>query len=183
MQNRIRVQKIKKTTRQILESNRERNSPLRSEFILCAHNIRSMYNVGSLFRSADAFDIHELWLSGITPNPPRPEISKTALGAEETVTWRYIEELDKSIGELKSQGFTICGLEQTFGSISINSYKPESSKICLILGNEVTGIDDEIISLIDHFLEIPQFGEKHSLNVSVAAGIGIYAFFDKLYRD
>jgi len=174
------VQGIKKSTRQILESNRKRNSPLRSEFILCAHNIRSMYNVGSLFRSADAFDIHELWLSGFTPSPPRPEITKTALGAEETVEWRQIDDLNQSIRILKNNGYTICGLEQTFGSISINSYKPQSSKICLILGNEVTGIDDEVLSLIDQFLEIPQFGEKHSLNVSVAAGIGIYAFFDKL---
>jgi 23S rRNA (guanosine2251-2'-O)-methyltransferase len=174
------VQEIKKSTRQILESNRKRQSPLKNKFILCAHNIRSMHNVGSLFRSADAFGVHSLWLSGFTPNPPRPEISKTALGAETTVNWKKIEDINQCIYELKEDGYQICGLEQTFESKLLTTFQPETEKICLILGNEVTGINDELIPRIDHFLEIPQFGEKHSLNVSVAAGIGLYAFLDKM---
>jgi 23S rRNA (guanosine2251-2'-O)-methyltransferase len=173
------LKNFKKTTRQILESNRARYSPLKEGFILCAHDIRSMYNVGSLFRSADAFGIHSLWLSGFTPCPPRPEISKTALGAEETVQWVRIKDINHALSDLKRKGYLICGLEQTYESKSLVSFNPQSRKICLLLGNEVTGIDEELLPLTDHFLEIPQYGEKHSLNVSVAAGISLYAFLEK----
>ena len=169
----------KLSTRQILEQNKKRNSPLRSSFILWLHDIRSMHNVGAAFRSADAFGIRELWLSGFTPIPPRPEISKTALGAEENVNWKQILDEKKAITELKQKNYTLLGLEQTDKSILIQDYKISEKPICLLLGNEVTGLDSNLLPYLDDTVEIPQFGIKHSLNVSVAAGIALYAFLDK----
>ncbi|MEX0994978.1 MAG: TrmH family RNA methyltransferase [Balneolaceae bacterium] len=171
---------IKKTTKEILSINQKRDSPLKSDFILWAHNIRSLHNVGALFRSSDSFGISELLLSGFTPVPPRPEISKTALGAEEYVPWRFIHSCQNESKKLKNTGYTIFGLEQTHTSELLTEMKVYTNKNCLILGNEVTGLDDNLLPLIDRFVEIPQFGEKHSLNVSVAAGIALYAFLSKL---
>ncbi|MEX1062105.1 MAG: TrmH family RNA methyltransferase [Balneolaceae bacterium] len=172
--------KAKKTTRQILADNKKRVSPLAPHFILMAHNIRSLYNVGSLFRSADVFGIRSVFLSGFTPAPPRAEISKTALGAEETVHWRKIENPVEQIRALKTRDYRIYGLEQTVTGEFLPGHRVTAGKICLLLGNEVTGIDEELIPLVDQFVEIPQYGEKHSLNVSVAAGIALYAFLVKM---
>ena len=166
----------KLTTRQILEKNISRSSPLRGQFILWLHDIRSLHNVGAAFRNADAFGIYQLWLSGFTPVPPRPEITKTAIGAEEHVTWKRIEEPSSAIERLKENGYRIIALEQTNESIPIWQYKHGNKPICLIVGNEVTGIDEEILAEIDDAVEIPQYGMKHSLNVSVAAGVALYAF-------
>lgn len=141
-----------------------------------------MHNVGAAFRSADAFGVHELWLSGFTPLPPRPEITKTAIGAEEHVAWRAIDNEIKMIQELKEKGYKIAGLEQTNQSIMIQDFSLSQHPVCLILGNEVTGIDPTLLPHLDIVLEIPQFGMKHSLNVSVAAGVALYAFFQK-YSD
>ncbi len=138
-----------------------------------------MHNVGAAFRCADAFGIKELWLSGFTPTPPRPEITKTAIGAEEHVAWKKIEDLSRGIQELKENNYRLLALEQTDASIPIQDYKVGSQPVCLILGNEVTGIDAELLAHIDDAIEIPQFGMKHSLNVSVAAGVALYAFFQK----
>jgi tRNA G18 (ribose-2'-O)-methylase SpoU len=138
-----------------------------------------MHNVGAAFRSADAFGIKELWLSGFTPTPPRPEISKTALGAEENVAWKQIKDEKKAVSDLKNQNYTLLGLEQTDKSIMLQDYILSEKPICLILGNEVTGIDSNLLPYLDDTIEIPQFGMKHSLNVSVAAGIALYAFMDK----
>lgn len=146
------------------------------------HNIRSLHNVGSAFRSCDAFGVNELWLSGYTPVPPRPEITKTAIGAEEHVNWKQVQNPADAITNLKQAGYSVIGLEQTDGSILLNEFVPESDKICLVVGNEVTGIDDELLPHIDLFVEIPQFGMKHSLNVSVASGIALYSFMDKLSK-
>ncbi|MBE9048783.1 RNA methyltransferase [Pleurocapsales cyanobacterium LEGE 10410] len=170
----------KLTTRQIYAKNNQRISPLRDHTILWLHNIRSMHNVGAAFRSADAFGIKSLCLSGYTPKPPRAEITKTALGAEEHVSWEYIDDWEAEINRLKEAGYTVAGLEQTDHSLLMNDWSPPSKKICLILGNEVTGIDSDLISMLDVAIEIPQFGMKHSLNVSVACGIGLYALFEKL---
>ena len=175
--NRSNLKKL--TTKQIFERNRKRTSPLAESFILWLHDVRSMHNVGAAFRSADAFGIHELWLSGFTPLPPRPEITKTAIGAEEHVAWRAIENEQKAIKELKEKGYEIAGLEQTDNSIMIQNYRLPDKPVCLILGNEVTGIDSSLLPRLDIALEIPQFGMKHSLNVSVAAGVALYAFFQK----
>lgn len=171
----------KLTTRQILERNLNRISPLGSHFILWMHNIRSLHNVGAVFRSADAFGISELRLSGHTPVPPRPEITKTAIGAEQYVTWEWVEEPVKEIKSLKRDGYTIAALEQTDRSTFLNEWVPETDKICLILGNEVTGVDDELLGMIDLSVEIPQYGNKHSLNVSVAAGVALYGILEKFY--
>jgi len=172
----------KLTTKQILRRNQERSSPLADQFILWLHDIRSLHNVGAAFRSADAFGIKELWLSGFTPTPPRPEITKTAIGAEEHVSWKKIEHELKAIQQLKKNNYTILGLEQTENSFPLQDYKITENPICLILGNEVTGIDQKLLDHLDAAIEIPQFGMKHSLNVSVAAGVALYAFFEKLYN-
>lgn len=169
----------KLTTKQILEQNQKRTSPLQDSFILCLHDIRSLHNVGAAFRSADAFGICELWLSGYTPTPPRPEITKTAIGAEEHVTWKKVKAPQQALKELKKSGYTILGLEQTHESELLHEYSLSGAPICLVLGNEVTGISNELLPFIDTAIEIPQFGMKHSLNVSVAAGISLYAFFEK----
>lgn len=167
---------LKKTTREILNANANRTSPLRKHFILWAHDIRSMHNVGSLFRTADAFGIHQLWLSGFTPLPPRPEISKTALGAEEFVDWCHISSPARAAEELKESGYLLVGMEQTHQSESLTEQIFQTDKICLLLGNEVTGISDSLLPLLDKFVEIPQYGQKHSLNVSVAAGVALYSY-------
>lgn len=166
----------KLTTRQILEKNISRRSPLRGRFILWLHDIRSLHNVGAAFRNADAFGIHQLWLSGFTPIPPRAEITKTAIGAEEHVDWKQIEEPPDAIERLKKNGYRIIALEQTNESVPIWHYEHGSEPLCLIVGNEVTGIDEAILAEIDDAVEIPQYGMKHSLNVSVAAGVALYAF-------
>ncbi len=169
----------KLTTKEILQQNLERKSPLRENFILWLHDIRSLHNVGAAFRSADAFGIKELWLSGYSPVPPRPEITKTAIGAEEHVEWKQIQSISEAVEELNSKKYTIVGLEQTTTGELLHEFKLPSDKICLVLGNEVTGIGDEIIPHLDASVEIPQFGMKHSLNVSVAGGVALYAFFEK----
>lgn len=138
-----------------------------------------MHNVGSAFRSCDAFGVHELWLSGYTPIPPRPEITKTAIGAEDHVAWKQIIDLPSAINQLKESGYTIVALEQTDTSIPLDAYQTSSKPICLILGNEVTGVDADLLAHADACVEIPQFGIKHSLNVSVAAGVALYALYEK----
>jgi len=170
----------KRSTRQILEANLTRNSILNDHFILWLHNVRSLHNVGAAFRNADAFGAKEIYLSGYTPCPPRPEITKTAIGAEEHVLWSAIEDPVDTIKSLKGSGYNVIGLEQTDNSDLLSEFTPDSEKICLILGNEVTGIDTDLLPYLDAAVEIPQFGMKHSLNVSVASGVALYAFLLKL---
>lgn len=170
----------KRTTREILLSNQQRKSSLSHSFILWLHNIRSLHNVGAAFRSADAFGVSRLWLSGFTPVPPRPEITKTAIGAEEHVSWRQVDDINTSVKNLNKKGYQIVGLEQTHSSISLAEFNPAGNHICLILGNEVTGIDEQLLPHLHQSVEIPQFGVKHSLNVSVAAGVALYSFQEKL---
>lgn len=174
MVNQIR----KKTTREIYRQNHERTSPsLMSNLVLWMHNIRSMHNVGSAFRTADAFGIRSLLLSGYTPAPPRPEIAKTALGADETVNWSYTTDPGKQFAWCKENGYTLAGVEQTFQSRLLTGYHPDpEAKICLIFGNEVTGLEADILNQCDELLEIPQFGSKHSFNISVSIGITLYHF-------
>jgi len=171
---------IKKTTREILESNQERELSPAVSVCLWLHNIRSMHNVGSAFRTADALGASNIFLSGYTPCPPRPEISKTALGAEEHVSWESVKDIHQLSKRLKENGYQIIALEQTHTSVLLDTFKPATKKICIILGNEVTGVDDELLELSDHVVEIPQFGLKHSLNVSVAAGIALYDLLQKI---
>ncbi|MBK1894692.1 RNA methyltransferase [Chryseobacterium paridis] len=145
--------------------------------IVILDNIRSMHNVGATFRTADAFLIEKIILCGITPQPPHREIHKAALGATESVDWGYESDINTTIQDLKSQGFEIIGIEQTSNSTMITDFTiDKSKKYALILGNEVDGISDEALENIDVFLEIPQLGTKHSLNVSVCGGLVMWEF-------
>lgn len=173
----------KLSTKEILQQNLDRSSPGKlGELKVLLHNVRSMHNVGAAFRSADAFGIHSILLSGYTPTPPRPEISKTAIGAEKHVNWKELKHIPSDINALKNSGYHIIGLEQTTDSILLPDYTiPPQKKICLVFGNEVTGIDEELLPLIDDFVEIPQYGHKHSLNVSVTVGVALYGFLAKYW--
>ena len=173
----------KLTTKEIFHRNQERSSPLSESFIIWLHNIRSMHNVGAVFRNSDAFGGHELWLSGYTPTPPRPEISKTAIGAEEHVRWKSFTGYEEPLQKLRLNNYQLLGLEQADHGIMLHQYKQDRRPICLLLGNEVTGIGEELLPHLDGVVEIPQFGVKHSLNVSVASGIALYAFFEKYHSD
>lgn len=145
--------------------------------IVILDNIRSMHNVGATFRTADAFLIEKIILCGITPQPPHREIHKAALGATESVDWAYESDINDAIQDLKSQGFEVIGIEQTNNSTMITDFNiDQSKKYALILGNEVDGISDEALENIDTFLEIPQLGTKHSLNVSVCGGLVMWEF-------
>ena len=138
--------------------------------VLVLDNLRSLANVGSLFRTADALGIEGLYLCGFTGQPPNREIEKTALGATESVKWEHFSETTDCVQFLKNQGYFITALEQTTGSTLLQNFNYEG-KLAVVMGNEITGVSEEALALVDAVLEIPQFGMKHSLNVSVSAGI------------
>ena len=143
--------------------------------IAILENIRSAYNVGSVFRTADAFLIESIYITGYTAKPPHKEITKTALGAQETVDWKYFETTKEAIEDLKKNEYKVYAVEQVTDSISLEEiYNLSVEKIAFIFGNEVSGVEHETISLCDGCVEIPQFGMKHSLNISVAAGIVLW---------
>lgn len=148
--------------------------------VLVLDNIRSMHNVGSVFRTADAFLVEKIGLCGITATPPNREINKTALGATESVKWEYHEKCSVFVQQLKEQGYQIICLEQTDNSIMMQDFRfvPEQ-KYCFVFGNEVFGVDESVIEQADTCLEIPQFGTKHSLNVAVTAGITLWDYLLK----
>ena len=144
-------------------------------------NVRSLHNVGSAFRSADAFRIERIFLTGITGTPPHREIHKTALGATESVHWEYAETPVRIINMLREEGYRIVIVEQTSESIPLQTFQPtENEKYCLVFGNEVNGVSDEVIAAGDVALEIPQVGTKHSLNISVCLGIVVWEIFKKM---
>ena len=148
--------------------------------VVVLDNIRSQHNTGSVFRTADAFRVDGILLCGITATPPNREIQKTALGATESVSWKYHESTVEAIKDLKSQGYIIIAAEQAVGSITPEEFVPVSGmKYALIFGNEVMGVEDEVMNLCDYCIESPQTGTKHSLNVSVSAGILIWEIFKK----
>jgi tRNA G18 (ribose-2'-O)-methylase SpoU len=171
----------KLSARDIYQKNKARNVPrLTGQTLLWIHNIRSMHNIGAMFRTADAFALSGLIISGYSPTPPRSEISKTALGADQTVNWRYFEFWQSALQYLREHNYTLIGLEQTDKSILISELDVTNyEKMCIVPGNEVQGIDSEIMPFIDVFTEIPQYGNKHSLNVSVATGVALYAIHEK----
>ena len=139
--------------------------------VVVLDNIRSMHNVGSIFRSADAFLVQSIYLCGYTPQPPHRDINKTALGATETVEWKYFNNTEDALNELIKEQFQVYAIEQVEGSVSLELFKFDQSKIALVFGNEVEGVADNVLDLCNGCIEIPQLGTKHSLNVSVAAGI------------
>lgn len=146
--------------------------------ILILDNIRSGLNVGSVFRTADAFRIEKIYLVGITIVPPHREILKTAIGADQSVLWEYRDSISSLVEEIKQSGYLIFGLEQTDKSVMLNDFEVlKNKKYALVFGNEVGGISNEIMPLLDGVIEIPQYGTKHSLNVSVCAGIVCWHFY------
>lgn len=150
--------------------------------VVVLDNIRSMHNVGSVFRTADAFLIEKVILCGITPRPPHREIHKAALGATESVEWQYYESIKEAVLDLKTLKYEVLGIEQTTDSTLIGDYTIDSTKkYALVLGNEVDGVSDEILGDCDSFLELPQHGTKHSLNVSICGGIVMWEFYNSMY--
>lgn len=144
-------------------------------------NVRSLNNIGSVFRTSDAFLAEEIMLCGITATPPSPEIHKTALGAEDSVAWRHFDSTLEALADLKSRGYTVCALEQVKESIDLRDFRPlESGRYAIVAGHEVHGVDPAAVDAADVCLEIPQFGTKHSLNVSVSTGIALWHFFTAL---
>lgn len=144
-------------------------------------NVRSMHNTGSIFRTCDGFAVEQVILCGITGQPPHREIEKTALGATQSVQWQYFKETKKAVEHLQDTGYKVLAIEQAEGSIMLHQFEPETdAKYALVFGNEVNGVDDEVMQVVDACIEIPQFGTKHSFNIVVSAGIVLWDFFVKL---
>lgn len=153
----------------------------KTPLIVVLDDIRSMYNVGSVFRTADSFRLEKLMLCGITACPPHPEIHKTALGAENSMEWESAPSAKEAVEQLKSQGYEVYALEQVEHSIPLQNFNPEKGKkYAIVLGNEVKGVAQEAVDACNGAIEIPQFGTKHSMNVSVSGGIAIWHIASKL---
>ncbi|WP_026903200.1 RNA methyltransferase [Pedobacter glucosidilyticus] len=151
--------------------------------IVVLDNVRSLHNVGSAFRTADGFAVEALYLCGITAQPPHREIEKTALGATQSIPWKYFDHVAGAVEELKAQSYQIVAIEQAENSISLLDYQPENNqKFALFFGNEVNGVSDEVMKEVDTCLEIPQFGTKHSFNIVISTGIVLWDFFSKLHK-
>lgn len=147
-------------------------------------NIRSAHNVGSVFRSADSFKADKVWLCGICATPPSAEIHKSALGAEFSVEWGYEKDTISLVKRLKEEGYTVLSVEQTVNSVMLDKFKPETGrKYALVFGNEVDGVQQEVVDASDGVLEIPQYGTKHSLNISVSAGIVLWHIASALHSE
>ena len=148
-----------------------------SGLVLVLDNIRSAHNVGSAFRSGDSFKADKVWLCGICACPPSAEIHKTALGAEDSLPWEWVEDTLEAVRRLKAEGYTVVAAEQTTESLMLNEFRPEPGrKYALVFGNEVSGVRQDVVDECDFCLEIPQFGTKHSLNVSVSIGVMLWHF-------
>ena len=142
--------------------------------IAVLENIRSAYNVGSVFRTADAFLLESIYICGYTAYPPHKEIKKTALGAEDTVSWKYFKKIEEAVEEIRAAGYRIYAVEQAVDSWKLGAFTVEDDKVAVIFGNEVTGVEQSTIALCDGVIEIPQLGMKHSLNVATAAGVVLW---------
>lgn len=155
----------------------------KSPFIIVLDNVRSLNNVGSIFRTADAFLVEALWLCGITATPPHREIHKTALGATESVSWRYFASTAEAVRELKEAGYLIVSVEQAEGSVALDSFITEPGKrYALVFGHEIRGVTEDVVDLSDACIEIPQYGTKHSFNVAVSAGIVLWELAGRTKR-
>ena len=170
---------IRDLNRDTIEQYRRRQKlPL----VVVLDNIRSLNNIGSVFRTSDAFLVDSIMLCGITAVPPSPEIHKTALGAEMSVRWEYFPDTMECVRELHRRGFKVCVLEQVKESVRLNDFRPVAGeKYAIVAGHEVHGVDPDVVNAADVCLEIPQFGTKHSLTVSVSTGIAIWHFFSALH--
>jgi len=162
-------------------SNEEFSTVPKSPIVVILDNIRSLNNIGSVFRTSDAFLVKKICLCGITATPPHRDIHKTALGAEETVAWEYYKNTEDCVTELKEEGYHIHSIEQVEKSVMLQDFTPESDeKYALVFGNEVKGVQQKIVDASDGCIEIPQFGTKHSFNISVTAGMVIWEIFKKM---
>lgn len=154
----------------------------KTPLVLVLDNIRSMHNVGSVFRTADAFLLQGIALCGYTPVPPHRDIHKTALGATDTVTWEYFPTTLEAVQQLQAEGYKVLAVEQVAGSELLDTFTPGDQPLALVFGNEVTGVDAAVMAIVDGAIEIPQLGMKHSLNVSVSTGIVVWDIFSKWKR-
>jgi tRNA G18 (ribose-2'-O)-methylase SpoU len=156
----------------------------KSPIIIILDNIRSLNNIGSVFRTSDAFLIEKIYLCGITAQPPHNDIRKTALGSTETVDWEYAENTIDVVNNLKNKDVKICAIEQAENATMLNNFNPEPNiKYAFVFGNEVKGVAQDIVNTSDLVIEIPQYGTKHSLNISVSAGVVIWDVFSKLKKN
>ena len=174
----MRKLKVTEMNRLTVEEFKEaRKLPL----VVVLDDVRSLHNIGAVFRTSDAFLVDCIYLCGITATPPHPEMHKTALGAEYTVDWKYVKDTEEAVNELHARGYTVFAIEQCEGSTMLDKLILEpDKKYAVVLGNEVKGVKQEVVNRCDGCIEIPQFGTKHSLNVSVTAGIIIWEFACKL---
>ncbi|GAA4314362.1 RNA methyltransferase [Pontixanthobacter gangjinensis] len=153
----------------------------KTPIIVILDNVRSLNNIGSVFRTADAFLIQKIYLCGITAQPPHKDIQKTALGATETVEWEYVEDSLQLVEKLRAQGVRVYSIEQAEGASMLNDFQPEQAKtLAVVFGNEVKGVQQKVVSASDGVIEIPQLGSKHSLNISVSTGVVLWDLFSKL---
>jgi len=159
---------------------RDFKSKKKDPVVVLLDNVRSLHNVGSVFRTCDAMAIEKLYLGGITAKPPHREIQKTAIGATESVKWEHIDHTESVVLKYKSMGYRIIAVEQTVNSMSLTKYKWNDKKTMIIFGNEVDGVQQNIVDMADLSIEIPQWGTKHSLNISVSAGIILWDLKSKL---
>jgi 23S rRNA (guanosine2251-2'-O)-methyltransferase len=148
--------------------------------IIVLDNVRSLHNIGSIFRTADAFMAEAIYLCGISACPPHREIEKTALGATESVSWKYFKSTVEAIEELNRNGYQFIAIEQAEGGIPLDQFSAEKKKYALILGHEINGVDETVMEKVHAAIEVPQSGTKHSLNISVCAGVVLWEFFKKL---
>jgi 23S rRNA (guanosine2251-2'-O)-methyltransferase len=156
----------------------------KTPLIIVLDNIRSLNNIGSVFRTSDAFLIEKIYLCGITATPPHKDIHKTALGSTETVAWEYVENTIDLIEKLKSEDIIVAAIEQAENATMLNEFQPKSNqKYALVFGNEVKGVSQKVVSASDLILEIPQFGTKHSLNISVSCGVVVWDMFSKMKQN
>lgn len=155
----------------------------KTPLVLVLDNVRSMHNVGSVFRTADAFLLQGIALCGYTPVPPHRDIQKTALGATETVEWQYFPTTVEAVQKLKAQGYAVMAIEQAAQSVMLDAFQPGNQPLALVFGNEVSGVDAAVMALADGCIEIPQLGMKHSLNISVSTGIVVWDLFCKLKTE
>ena len=154
----------------------------KTPIVVVLDNVRSMNNIGSVFRTADAFRIEKIYLCGITATPPHRDIHKTALGAENSVDWEYVEETLDCVKRLNDEGYAVYSVEQAEGSVMLQDFKADGRKTAVVFGNEIDGVDQAVVDACDGCIEIPQFGTKHSLNVSVTAGIVMWDLFSKIKK-
>jgi tRNA G18 (ribose-2'-O)-methylase SpoU len=179
MNKKLKIEELNRMTQE--EFHRADKLPL----VVVLDNVRSLNNIGSVFRTSDAFRVECIYLCGITATPPSPEIHKTALGAEDSVEWKYVENTVDAVDKLRAEGYTVYSIEQAQGSTMLENVRlePGSKRYAIVMGNEVKGVQQEVIDHSDGCIEIPQYGTKHSLNVSVTTGIVIWELFKQLRSE